>query len=113
VLASGAEGIVELLPRGSAGNGPVVSQADLRLAARWSGFDFTLDVINLFDRRTPTSVDEIYTSDPVRPIIGGQPSDLVLLKTDDGAPAHRLTSFQLPTAYQPPLSAVLGVHRAF
>jgi hypothetical protein len=113
VLADGAEGVVELLPRGSAGNGPVISQVDLRLAARVGGFDVALDVINLFDRRTPTSVDEIYTSDPVRPVIGGSTSDLVLLKTDAGAPARRLTSFQLPTAYQPPLSAVLGVRKAF
>ena len=113
VLASGVDGIVELLPRGSAGTGPMVSQANLRLAARVAGFDIALEVINLFDRRTPTNLDEIYTSDPVRPVIGGSTSDLVLLKTDDGAPARRLTSFQLPTAYQPPLSVVLGVHRAF
>jgi hypothetical protein len=113
VLAAGADGVVELLPRGSAGNGPVISQANLRLAARVAGFDVALDVINLFDRRDPTNLDEIYTSDPVRPVVGGSASDLVLLKTVDGAPAHRLTSFQLPTAYQPPLSAVLGIHKAF
>ena len=113
VLAGGADGIIELLPRGSAGNGPVISQADLRLAARVWGFDVALDVINLFDRREPTNLDEVYTGDPVRPVVGGTWSDLVLLKTVDGAPAHRLTSFQLPIAYQPPLSAVLGVHRAF
>jgi outer membrane receptor protein involved in Fe transport len=113
VLASGVDGIVELLPRGSAGNGPMLSQANLRLAARWAGFDVTLDVINLFDRRDPTNLDEIYTTDAVRPVVGGSPSDLVPLKTVDGGPARRLTSFQLPTAYQPPLSAVLGVHKAF
>ncbi|HEX3757684.1 MAG TPA: TonB-dependent receptor [Kofleriaceae bacterium] len=113
ILASGIDGIVELVPRGSAGNHPVVSQANLRLAARWSGVDFTLDVINLFDRRTVTDVDEIYTNDSVRPVIGGSASDLVFLQTVDGTPAHRLTSFQLPTAYQPPLSVTLGVHKAF
>jgi TonB dependent receptor len=105
--------IVELLPRGSAGRGPVVSQVDLRLAAHWAGFDATLDVFNLFDRRTPTNLSEIYTGDLVRPVVGGSASDLVSLKTADGAPATRLTSFQLPIAYQPPLSAVLGVHKAF
>jgi hypothetical protein len=113
VLAGGVDGIVELLPRGSAGRGPVISQADLHLAARLGGFDVTLDVINLFDRRAPTNLDEVYTDDAVRPVVGGSASDLVLLKTVDGAPARRLTSFQLPTAYQPPLSAVLGIHRAF
>ena len=113
ILASGADGIVELVPRGSAGTGAVVSQANLRLAARWKGVDVTLDVINLFDRRAVISVDEVYTNDAVRPVIGGGASDLVLLRTVDGAPAHRLTSFQLPTAYQPPLSVTLGVHKAF
>jgi hypothetical protein len=113
VLANGTDGIVELLPRGSAGTGPVVSQANLRLAARWAGFDVTLDVINLFDRRTPTNLDEVYTTDAGRPVIGGSASDLVFVKTDGGAVAHRLTSFQLPTAYQPPLSVTLGVHKSF
>jgi hypothetical protein len=115
VLASDSNGnpIVELLPRGSAGNGPVVSQVDLRLAAHLGDFDVALDVFNLFDRRTPINLSEIYTSDTVRPVVGGTLSDLVLLKTTGGAPATRLTSFQLPIAYQPPLSAVLGVHRAF
>jgi hypothetical protein len=113
VLASGIDGTAWLLPRGSAGSGPVVSQANLRLAARWQGVDVTLDVINLFDRRDTTHLDEVYTGDPVRPVAGGSASDLVFLKSEDGAPAHRLTSFQLPTAYQPPLSVTLGVHKAF
>lgn len=113
ILADGADGIVELVPRGSAGNYPVVSQANLRLAARWSGVDVTLDILNLFDRRTVTDVDEIYTNDAVRPVVGGGASDLVFLQTVDGTPAHRLTSYQLPTAYQPPLSVTLGVHKAF
>jgi hypothetical protein len=113
VLADGLDGVVELSPRGSAGTGPVVSQANLRLAARWAGFDFTLDVINLFDQRTPTNLDEVYTTDVTRPVVGGSASDLVFVKTDGGAVAHRLTSFQLPTAYQPPLSATLGIHKSF
>jgi len=113
VLASGADGIVELLPRGSAGTGPVISQANLRLAARWAGVDFTLDVFNLFDRRTPTNLDEVYTTDVARPVVGGSASDLPFVKADGGAAAQRLTSYQLATAYQPPLSVTLGVHKAF
>jgi hypothetical protein len=115
VLANdvGGIGIVELLPRGSAGTTQVVSQANLRLAARWQGIDVTLDVINLFDRRAVVNLDEVYTGDAVRPVVGGSASDLVFLKSEDGTPAHRLTSFQLPIAYQPPLSVVLGVHKAF
>ncbi|HEY0476263.1 MAG TPA: TonB-dependent receptor [Kofleriaceae bacterium] len=113
VLANGLDGTVELLPRGSAGRNPVITQANLRIAARWRGFDATLDVFNLFDRRTVTNLDEVYTDDPVRPIAGGSTSDLVLLKTETGAAATRRTAFQLPTAYQAPLSVSLGIHKAF
>jgi hypothetical protein len=113
LLGNGLDGVVELLPRGSAGANPVVTQVNLRLAARWRGVDVTLDVFNLFDRRDVTNLDEIYSDDDVRPISGGSASDLVFLKSETGAAAHRRTAFQLPTAYQAPLSATLGVHKAF
>lgn len=113
VLANGSDGIVELLPRGAAGDGPPVAQVNLRLAARWRGFDATLDVFNLFDQRTVTNLDEVYSADAVRPISGGSASDLVFLHSDGGAPATRRTAFQLPIAYQSPLSVTLGIHKAF
>jgi hypothetical protein len=37
----------------------------------------------------------------------------VFLRTESGAPATRHSSFDLPTAYQPPFAAVLGIHRSF
>jgi hypothetical protein len=113
VLADGEAGIVELLPRGSAGRNPVVTQADLRLSARWQGFTATLDVINLFDRREVINVDEVYTSDSVRPIQGGRLADLALLNNAQGQPAARRTAYGLPIAFQPPLSISLGVHKTF
>ncbi|HEU4727784.1 MAG TPA: hypothetical protein VFT22_07850, partial [Kofleriaceae bacterium] len=112
-LADGPEGVVELLPRGALGNGPVLAQTDLRLAARWRGFTATLELVNVFDRREPTNLDEIYTGDAVRPIEGGSYADLVFLKTDAGTPASRRTAFQLPTAFQDPMQITLGVHRTF
>jgi hypothetical protein len=112
-LADGLDGIVELLPRGSLDRNPVIGQANLHLAARWRGFSATLDVVNLFDRRDVTNLDEVYTDDAVRPIEGGSYSDLVFLKNDTGAAARRRTAFQLPTAFQTPLSVSLGVHKAF
>jgi hypothetical protein len=113
VLADGPDGIVDLLPRGSAGRNPVIGQANLHLAAAWRGVTATLDLFNVFDRRDPTGVDEVYSSDAVRPIEGGSYSDLVFLKTDGGQAAHRRTAFQLPTTFQAPLSVSLGVHKAF
>jgi hypothetical protein len=113
VLADGPDGIVELLPRGSAGRNPVIGQANLRLAAQWRGVIATLDLMNLFDRRDLTNLDEVFTGDTVRPVEGGSYADLVFLKTAAGAPARRRTGFQLPTAFQPPLAISLGVHKAF
>jgi hypothetical protein len=113
VLGSAADGIVELVPRGSAGRNPVIAQANLRLAARWRGFEATLEIANLFDRRVPTNLDETYTRDSVRPIDGGSYEDLVFLKNSAGRAARRQTAFQLPVEFQPPLSITLGVHRAF
>ena len=113
VLADGADGIVELLPRGSAGRNPVVGQVNLRLAAQWRGFTATLDVFNAFDRQDLTNLDEVFSGDQVRPISGGSYEDLVFLKNDAGKPATRRTGFQLPTTYQTPLSISLGVHKVF
>lgn len=112
VLGDG-DGVVDLLPQGDAGRNPMVSQVDLRLAARWGRFDLTLEVFNLLNRRDPTQVDDLYTDDPVRPIDHGTASDLAFLKAADGQPAHRRTSFQLPIAYQAPISASLGIHTTF
>jgi hypothetical protein len=113
VLGGGPGGVVELLPRGSAGRDPVVAQADVRLAALWRRLSITLDVQNVLDRRTPTTLDEVYTDDSARPVEGGSYDDLVFLKNAAGAPARRRTAFQQPTAYQPPLAVSLGVHLTF
>jgi hypothetical protein len=115
ILGDSDLGIVQLLPRGSAGRGPVLSQVNLRLGARWRGFDFSLDVFNVFDRREPTNLDEVYAGQSVRPIVGGTLEDLVFLKNEAGAvtPAARRPGFALPTAFQSPLSVVLGIHTSF
>ena len=113
-LGIGADGgLIELLPRGALGRGPVIAQANVRLAARWRATTVTLDVFNVFDRRAVTQVDELYSDDPVRPIAGGAPADLASLQTVTGQDAIRRTAFQRPTAFQAPLSITLGVHRTF
>jgi hypothetical protein len=91
----------------------VIAQANLRLAARWLGAAWTLDIFNLFARRDVTNLDETYTSDSVSPIDGGSYEDLVFLKNASGDPATRRTSFQLPTEFQAALAISLGVHVAF
>lgn len=113
VLGDTDLGIVHLLPRGSAGRGPTIAQANVRLAARWLGFDVVLDVFNVFDRQTATNLDEIYAGLTVRPISGGTEADLVFLKTESGGAPVRRSGYRLPFAFQSPIAGTLGIHRAF
>ena len=106
-------GLIALIPRGSIGRGAMLAQANLRGFARWRGFDVTLDVFNAFDRAAATSLDELYVQGLVRPIDGGTYEDLVFLKTTTEAAVRRRTAYGLPFAFQAPVSAVLGIHRAF
>jgi hypothetical protein len=106
-------GVVALVPRGSLGRGPMLAQANVRLAAHWRGFDLLLDVFNVFDRGEATLVDELYSESLVRPIEGGTYQDLVFLKTVDGDPSRRRTAFGLPAAFQGPISASLGLRHTF
>jgi hypothetical protein len=113
VFADTDIGLINFLPRGSAGRGPMLSQANVRIAARWQGFEVTLDVFNAFDRGGGTATDELYTQAEVRAIEGGSYEDLVWAKTTGGDTIGRRTAFGLPIAFQGPLSAVLGVRREF
>jgi hypothetical protein len=106
------DGFIYIIPRGAAGYSPTLTQANMRLAASWRGFDFTLDLINLFDHRDPTNIDTIYSGGAIHPIQGGSYEDLLWLRNDFGQLATRRTTFELGTAFQPPFSAVLGVHHA-
>jgi hypothetical protein len=106
-------GVINLLPRGAAGRGPLLTQANVRLAATWRGTDITLDVFDVFDRHDPTNLDEIYARGSIYPIDGGTASDLVFLKNDAGSNPVRRPGFATPLAYQPPVSVTLGLRRAF
>jgi hypothetical protein len=112
-LGDSDEGILFLIPRGTAGRGPVTSQANVRLATRWRGLDITLDLFNVFDRRDPTNIDEVYAGGVIRPIDHGESADLVFLKTESGADAVRRATYRSATAFQAPFAAALGIHRSF
>ena len=112
-LGDGGDGIVYLIGRGGAGRGPIQMQANFRLGASFHGADITLDVFNVFDRRDATNTDRIYAGGAIHPIDGGTYEDLVFLKTDSGAAATRRTAYDVGTAFQPPVSVVLGIRRAF
>ncbi|HEY1557863.1 MAG TPA: TonB-dependent receptor [Kofleriaceae bacterium] len=103
---------IDLIPRGSAGESPMISQANVRLGASWRGFDVTLDLVNLFDRTDESNINTVYAAGQLQPIIGGSYADLVFLTDLFGQPAVRETTYAMATAFQTPFSAVLGVHHA-
>jgi hypothetical protein len=109
---------VYILPRGSGGRTPTVTQLDLhigyeqKLGQRVSLSLFG-DVINLVNQRTPTNVDDVYTYDVVQAIRNGQPEDLKHLRTQNGALPAFNSNYGQPTAYQMPLTFRLGGRLSF
>ncbi|HRI49894.1 MAG TPA: TonB-dependent receptor [Pseudomonadota bacterium] len=109
---------VFILPRGAGGRTPTVTQFDLHL-----GFDqkfnkrITLsvfvDVINLFNQRAVTNVDDDYTYSSVAPILQGSPVDLLHLKDNEGNPVVLNSNYGQPTGYQAPLYMRFGARLAF
>ncbi|MGE3544139.1 MAG: hypothetical protein AB7L28_09405, partial [Kofleriaceae bacterium] len=107
-------GVIPLLERGGLGRGPMLAQANVRAHARWRRIDLTVDVFNVFDRREATNLDEVYAAPAeLRPIEGGTAEDLVFLKTINGGEVRRTTSYGLGTAFQAPVSVVVGAHYRF
>src|SRR5262249_21738328 len=72
---------VFVLPRGSGGRTPWLTQFDLhasykrKLSSLFS-FEAYLDVFNVFNQQAATSVDEEYTTSVVAPIQNGRVADL-------------------------------------
>lgn len=112
-LGDSDDGIIYLVPRGSLGRGPLLTQTNARVAATWHGVDVLLDVFNAFDHRDATTLDEVYAAGSIHPIVGGSASDLVFLRTETGTLAARSPGFLVPTGYQSPVSVVLGVRTRF
>ena len=107
-----------LLPRGSGGRTPTVSQGDLHV-----GYDQKLgqrvnlsiyaDIINLLNQRAVTNVDDTYTYDVVQSIINGKPEDLQHLRRSDGSVPTVNSNYGQPTEYQAPLALRLGAKVSF
>ncbi|HEX2572963.1 MAG TPA: TonB-dependent receptor [Polyangia bacterium] len=108
-----------ILPSGSGGRTPFVTNFDLRVAyvRQFSGgvrLDLTAEIFNLFNQRAPITVDNNYTFDLISPIAHGRISDLrQLTNANTGAPIRINTNYGQPTAYQPPLSLRLGIRLSF
>lgn len=122
VLASraGFNGLMEIfvLPSGSGGRTPTVSQLDLRVSyehelTRRVQLGLSVEVINLFDQRQVTNVDDLYTTSFVAPVRNGKPEDLQHLRALDGSLAVVNSNYGQPTAYQEPLYMRFGGRLTF
>ena len=109
---------VFILPRGSGGRTPFVTQFDLHL-----GYEHKLskrvslsvfgDAVNLFNQQAVINVDDEYTQSVVSAVANGRISDLAHLKTTGGALISYNSNYGQPTAYQAPLYFRFGGRLSF
>lgn len=71
------------------------------------------DVINLFNQRAVTNVDDDYTYSNVAPIVDGKIADLAHLTDIDGHPIVKNANYGQPTGCQAPLYLRLGARLSF
>jgi hypothetical protein len=117
-------GEVDILPRGALGRAAALSAIDLHLGirrrlARDVELELFADAFDVMDRQDPFTTDERFTDDSVRPIAGGDPSDLLFLKAADpvgretSAPAGRNPRYGEATSRYAPRSIRLGARLTF
>ncbi|MEO5768492.1 MAG: hypothetical protein ABIS92_09085, partial [Polyangia bacterium] len=110
--------LVFILPRGSAGRTPTITQADVKLAYRrplskTTALEAFLDIYNVLNQRTALQMDDNYTFDVVSPIENGNVNDLRFAKNVFGAPITKNPNFGQPTVYQSPIHGRLGLRLLF
>ena len=107
-----------LLPRGSGGRTPPVTQFDGKLSYRCpltpkTGIEAFLDVFNLFNQQAVLRVDDDYTFDAAASIVGGTKDDLKYAKNAQGGPLNVNPNYGHPTSYQTPIHGRLGLRLTF
>ena len=110
--------VVFILPRGSAGRTPTVTQTDIKLAYRMpvtknTSIETFLDMYNIFNERTTLQTDDNYTFDSVAAIVNGTKNDLPFAKNAGGAPVLKNPNFGQATAFQQPFHGRMGVRFLF
>jgi hypothetical protein len=107
-----------ILPRGSAGRTPFVTQLDMHLSYRTKvsnalSAEAFIDIFNILNQKTVLAVDSLYTSDPVMPVAPGTPLTQVPVANSDGTqtttPVKPNPNYLHATSYQAPISGRLGM----
>jgi len=107
-----------ILPSGSGGRTPTVTQLDLHVGydqklGKQTRLSVYVDVINALNQQQVTNIDEEYTFSIVNPILYGQTSDIKRLRAADGSPLIVNSNYGQPTAFQAPLMLRFGGRLAF
>ena len=74
---------------------------------------FTVTVFNAANFQQVVAIDENYTADDVKPVVGLSLAELPSLKNTDGAPIVKNPNFGKPTAYQQPRMFSFGIRLIF
>ena len=112
------ESEVFVLPRGSGGRTPWITQLDLHVSYKRKLSDlFTgevyCDVFNVLNQQAVTGVDEEYTFTEVGPVQNGKVADLANLKGIGGQPVVVNPNYGSATSFQQPLSMRFGARLSF
>jgi hypothetical protein len=107
-----------LLPRGSAGRTPTITQLDAKVGYGRQltdkvNLEAFLDFFNIFNQQSATLTDDNYTYDQTQPIINGTAQDLKFAKNTAGQPLSKNPNFGQPLAYQTPFNMRLGLRLTF
>jgi hypothetical protein len=110
--------LVFLLPRGSAGRTPTVTQLDLKFGYRrelskTTAVEAFFDIFNVINTRETLLQDDNYTFEAAAAIVNGNVNDLKYAKNAAGAPITVNPNFGAATAYQQPIHGRMGLRFLF
>ncbi len=110
--------LVELLPRGTGGRTPPLTQFDGKLSYRCpltakTGIEAFIDVFNILNQQAVLHTDDDYTYESAAPIVGGTKDDLKYAKNQAGGPLAVNPNYGRAISYQAPIHGRLGLRLTF
>jgi Carboxypeptidase regulatory-like domain len=110
--------IVFLLPRGSGGRTPPITEFDGKFSYRRpltdkTGLELFIDVFNIINQQATLRTDDDYTFDSAAPIVNGTKDDLKYAKNGNGGPLTTNPNYGRAVSYQAPIHGRLGFRLTF
>jgi len=110
--------LVMLLPRGSGGRTPTVTELNGKFAYRRQlspkvNLEAFIDLFNILNQQTVVMTDDNYTYSWAGPIVNGTPSDLKYAKDISGAPIQKNPNYGHALLYQRPFNGRFGLRLTF